>query len=73
MSRRFIDFVDWCASIDPTWVGFVVCVTVVTAVAVFMMFAAMYSIYLTNGWSLLAIPALIGYCFYVALFMQDAL
>lgn len=60
------DFEDWALGLHPSWVGPVL----MTTLLALLLFLCGALVYFTQGWVLLAFPALSLYALYVALFKQ---
>jgi hypothetical protein len=68
MLKRYF---DWTTEIEPSWCGFVVFTISWIALGFSSVALVLVAIGATRGWALAVIPAIIAYCFYVAIFKQQ--
>lgn len=71
------EYYEWCRSIEPTWVGFVVWISVVILAITVVLWVLIWIVIMVTellgrigAWAILPIPAFIAYCFYIAVFAQ---
>jgi uncharacterized protein involved in cysteine biosynthesis len=60
-------YMDWCRSLSPDWVGYVMYIVVALAVIVTLMSLVAALAYLTKGWIVLSLPIFLLYTVYLAL------
>lgn len=63
-------FLGWTTSLEPIWVGFFIWVSTMCAAGLTLLAVVSYLIKVTKGWVLLAVPAILFYCLYVAVYQQ---
>lgn len=68
------EYYEWCRSIEPEWVGFVVWFTALSVVVAATAIAAAWLLWEAVDriglWIMLCVPAFIAYCFYIAVLAQ---
>lgn len=63
-------FIDWCKSLYPQWVGFVAGMSGYLFLVCVLFMALAYVVVKTKGHVLWAVPAVVAYAWYIALFGQ---
>lgn len=63
------EFMDWCHSITPEWVGFIVFLSA-CILSLGFLFVAVLAVFITKGKALWVVPVVAAYAWYIALFGQ---
>jgi hypothetical protein len=63
-------FTDWCLNVQPDWAGTTLYLTGLTSLSTLIVAASGLLLYWTQGYILLALPPLVLYALYLAIFNQ---